>query len=52
MAKTHQRVFALVGAILFLGTSVAVSGIVIWQAKQQDKTEQTNQDYRFRVENT
>lgn len=43
MAKTHQRVFALVGAILFLGTSLAVSGVVIWQAKQQDNNELTNQ---------
>lgn len=39
MAKTHQRVFALAGAILFFGTSVAVSGIVVWQVRQQNQAE-------------
>lgn len=39
MAKLHQRVFALVAALLFLGTSVAVSGVVIWQITQQNKAE-------------
>lgn len=39
MAKTHQRVFALAGAILFFGTSVAVSGLVVWQVRQQNQAE-------------
>ena len=36
MAKPHERVFALVGAVLFLATSVAVSAVVIWQIHQDD----------------
>ncbi len=50
MAKTHERVFALVGAVLFFGTSAAVSVIVVLQAREQKKqdtsiqsTQQTNQ---------
>lgn len=39
MAKTHERVFALVAAILFLGTSVAVSVVVVLQVRQQNKLE-------------
>lgn len=39
MAKTHERVFALVAAVLFLGTTLAVSGLVVWQVRQQDKAE-------------
>ncbi len=31
--RPHERIFALVGALLFLTTSVAVSGFVIWQAR-------------------
>lgn len=34
MAKTHQRVFALVAALLFLATTVAFSAIVVWQMRQ------------------
>ncbi len=37
MAKTHQRVFALVFALLFFGTSVAVTALIIMQAGQQDE---------------
>lgn len=32
MAKLHQRIFALVGAVLFLGTSMALTIAVLWQA--------------------
>lgn len=39
MAKMHQRVFAFIGALLFLATSVAVSGVIVWQVHQQDKAE-------------
>ncbi len=41
MAKTHERVFALVIAVLFLGTTVAVSVIVVLQAGQQNKADNT-----------
>ena len=37
MAKPHERVFALVAALLFLGTTVAFSGVVIWQMHQDSK---------------
>ena len=39
MAKPHQRVFAFIAALLFLATSVAVSGVVIWQVREQNKTQ-------------
>jgi FKBP-type peptidyl-prolyl cis-trans isomerase len=39
MAKAHQRVFAFIGALLFLATSVAVSGVVVWQVRQQNKVQ-------------
>jgi len=42
MAKTHERVFALVGAILFFGTSVAVSAVVVWQVRQQNNAEKAS----------
>lgn len=37
MAKTHERVFALVAALLFFGTTAAVSVIVVLQAREQNK---------------
>jgi FKBP-type peptidyl-prolyl cis-trans isomerase len=41
MAKTHQRVFALVMALLFLVTSVAFSLAIVWEINSQnDKEEQ------------
>lgn len=43
MAKLHQRIFALVAALMFLGTSVAVSGVVVWQITQQNKAEKAQQ---------
>lgn len=42
MARTHERVFALVAAILFFGTTVAVSVIVVLQVRQQNKAEKDN----------
>ena len=42
MAKTHERVFALVAAILFFATTVAVSVIVVLQVRQQNKNDQSN----------
>lgn len=44
MAKPHQRVFALIGALLFLGTSVAVSALVVYQAHQQSQQEKSAQE--------
>ena len=41
MAKPHQRVFALVFAVLFLATSVAAGVAVIWQIKQDNKKQET-----------
>ncbi len=43
MAKPHQRVFALIAALLFLGSSVAVSALVVWQVHQQNQTEKSKQ---------
>lgn len=43
MAKTHERVFALVGALLFFGTAVAGTAAVILQIRQQNKLEKANQ---------
>lgn len=37
MAKTHQRVFAMVLALLFLTTSVATGAIVVWQIQKDNK---------------
>lgn len=39
MAKTHQRVFALVAALLFLGTSVVFSLFVVFQINNQNKSQ-------------
>ncbi len=36
MAKPHQRVFALITALLFLATAVAGSAVVIWQIKRDN----------------
>ncbi len=44
MAKTHQRLFALIMALLFLGTSVAITALIILQVRQQSKDEQTLQN--------
>lgn len=43
MAKTHQRVFALVMALLFLGTTIAFSVVVVLQVRQQNKAEKAGQ---------
>jgi len=37
VAKTHQRVFALVIAVIFLATSVATGAAVIWQMNQDNQ---------------
>jgi FKBP-type peptidyl-prolyl cis-trans isomerase len=42
MAKPHERVFALVAALLFLATSVGTGAVVIWQTHQDNKTKQTD----------
>ncbi len=44
MAKMHQRVFALVFAVLFLATAVAGGAVVVWQIKKDnDAAKTTNQ---------
>jgi FKBP-type peptidyl-prolyl cis-trans isomerase len=43
MAKPHERVFALVAAALFLGTSVAFSLAVIWQIRKDSSTKKNDQ---------
>lgn len=43
MAKPHERVFALVGALLFLATAVATAVVVVLQAKQQNETDKAVQ---------
>lgn len=40
MAKTHERVFALVLAFLFLATTVATGVIVVWQIRKDNKEKQ------------
>lgn len=41
MAQAHQRVFALVAALLFLGTALAGSAVVIWQIKKDNDANKT-----------
>ena len=38
MARPHERVIAIVAAVLFLTTTVGFSGIVVWQMYQDNKT--------------
>lgn len=40
MAKPHERVVALILAILFFGTSVAAGAAVFWQIRQDRKAEE------------
>lgn len=42
MAKLRHRAAALIGALLFLVTSVGFSGLVIWQMYQENKQKQTD----------
>lgn len=44
MAKTHQRVFAMVLALLFLATSIATGAIVVWQMRKDSDQAQTIND--------
>lgn len=44
MAKTHERIFALVAAFIFLGTTVAITAVIILQIRQQNKADQANQE--------
>src|SRR3990167_4846027 len=49
MARPHERRFALMAAVLFLTTSLAFSGAVIWQIMQDKKT---NPDNTQQTDNT
>ncbi len=51
MAQTHQRVFALITALLFMATSLAGGAVVIWQlrkdnqaAKEASQVQSSDQD--------
>jgi FKBP-type peptidyl-prolyl cis-trans isomerase len=44
VAKPHERVFALVAALLFFVTTVAFSAVVIWQIRQDSKNNQQTKD--------
>lgn len=46
MSKPHQRVFALIAALLFLASSVAFSGLVVWQVRKQSQAEKAQQSVR------
>jgi FKBP-type peptidyl-prolyl cis-trans isomerase len=57
MAKTHQRVFALIGALLFFASSVGISLFVFWQLRQEqnsgavDNNDLSNQISQLEEEN-
>lgn len=51
MAKTHERVFALIAAFMFLVSSVGVSLFVIWQVKQDKKTQSSQTEQLKNVQN-
>ncbi len=51
MAKPHQRVFALIMALLFLATAVAGSAVVIWQIKKDnDATKSVEEQTKLQQE--
>jgi FKBP-type peptidyl-prolyl cis-trans isomerase len=47
--KTHHRVFALVMALLFLGTALASGGAVIWQINQDNKQTKAQKDLQSQL---
>lgn len=44
MAKPHQRVFALITAILFFATTIAFSALVVWQIRKDQQAENKTTD--------
>jgi len=50
MARTHQRAFALIMAILFLATSVGTLGAVYVQYQQDQKLKQATEDLQSQLE--
>lgn len=44
MAKVHHRVFALVAALLFLASTIAVSAAVVWQIIKEPNTDSSKTD--------
>lgn len=48
--KPHERAFALVGALLFLATAVATAVIVVWQAQQDKKNQQSIKDVQAQAQ--
>jgi FKBP-type peptidyl-prolyl cis-trans isomerase len=47
--KTHHRVFALVMALLFLGTALASGAAVIWQINQDNKQTKAQKDLQSQL---
>ncbi len=52
MAKAHERVFALVAAVVFLATSVAFSLAVVLQIRSENKKPDTSQSTDATTETT
>lgn len=50
MAKTHERVFALIAAFMFLVSSVGVSIFVVWQVNQDKKLQSSQTDQAKNVQ--
>lgn len=50
MSKTGQRIFALTAATVFLVSSLAFSGVVIWQMTQQGKQGDASTDIMKQLE--
>lgn len=44
MAKPHQRVFALIMAMLFLATAIAGGAVVIWQIKKDSDSQKVTKN--------
>jgi FKBP-type peptidyl-prolyl cis-trans isomerase len=50
LAKPHERAFALIAALLFFGTSVAFSGVVIWQMREDSKQNKDTKEQQSLVD--
>jgi FKBP-type peptidyl-prolyl cis-trans isomerase len=50
LAKLHERAFALTAAILFFATTVAFSGVVVWQMHQDSKQNEATADINKQIQ--
>jgi FKBP-type peptidyl-prolyl cis-trans isomerase len=48
----RERIFAIVMGVIFLGSSLSVSGIVIWQMLQDNQTKDSTQSTQSTISNT